>query len=371
MKKVWSLLLVMMLAMTAFMVGCSTDNGNESGDPGDQTGDALKVGFLYLGTENDGGFTQAQNNGRLALEDHFGDKVETLFVEQVAENTQDVKTAALNLIDQGCTVIIGGSYGFMDGMEKLAGEYPEVYFLHFSGSKSNDTNFDNFFGAMEEPRYLAGMVAGLMTETNQLGYVAAFPYAEVNIGINAFALGAQSVNPDVEVKVVYINSWYDPASEKAAAEALLAQGCDVIEQHCDTTGPILAAEAADAYAIGYNLDIRDVAPETFLTAPIWDYEKYYTYAVESIMNGTFKPESYYGHMSDGLVDLAPIADFVPQDVKDQVESVKKQIVDGEFEPFSGYIEYMDGSVLCEEGQTLTREEIWSITGVIKGVTATE
>jgi basic membrane protein A len=182
--------------------------------------------------------------------DYFDGRVATLIAENVSEEKQAVESAAMNMIDQGATVIIGTSYGYMDTLDAMAAQYPDITFLHFSGNKMNDTNFGNYFGAMEEPRYLAGMVAGMMTKSNKIGYVAAFPYTELLIGINAFTLGARAVNPDAEVKVVYTNAWVDAANEKAAAEALLAQGCDVLEQHCDTTGPQIAAEKAGAYAIG-------------------------------------------------------------------------------------------------------------------------
>lgn len=359
MKKIVALLLALL------MVFGFTACGNGGGDD-----EVTNVGFIYIGSANDGGFTQAHDEARQALEAHFDGAVKTYFVEEVAEDKEAVKTAALNLMDQGCTVIIACSFGFMDAMEELAAEYPDKYFLHFSGYKANDTNFDNFFGAMEEPRYLSGIAAGMMTETNVLGYVAAYPYTEVNIGINAFTLGAQSVNPDVEVKVVYINTWYDPAKEKQAAEALLAQGCDIIAQHCDTTGPIIAAQDAGAKSIGYNSDKGADFPETFITAPIWHHEAYYIQAVQAIMDGTFTPSSYYGNMADGYVDLAPFTAMVPQDVQDKVNEVKAQIIAGDFAPLSGRIEFNDGTLWCQEGQTLTRAEIWpSELKLVKGVTS--
>ena len=367
MKKVCIVLLAFVMAFG--LAACGGGGSGDAGDEGNAGEDTLWVGLIYIGPATDGGFTQAHDNGRAAMEGYFGGAVRTMVMENVPESTQDVKAAAQNMIDNGCEVIIANSYGFMDAMEELAEEYPDLYFLHFSGYKMNDTNFDNFFGAMEEPRYLSGMVAGLMTETNKLGYVAAFPYTEVQIGINAFALGAQSVNPDVEVNVIYINTWYDPADEKAAAEALLAQGCDVIAQHCDTTGPTLAAEAVGAYAIGYNLDNQHVAPETFLTAPVWNHGAYYISAVQAILDGTFTPTSYYGSMADGYVDISPFSDVVPADVRAEVERVKVEIMSGAFAPFSGKIDYADGRVLSEEGQTLGRGEIWEINDVVKGVNA--
>jgi len=364
MKKVLAIVLalVVVFSLSFGLTGCGSKDES----------DTLKVGFLYLGTANDGGFTQAQDEGRQAMEKHFDGKVKTVTVEEVDEDKDAVVTAGKNLIDQGCEVIIGGSYGFIDGMEELAKEYPDVYFLHFSGNKSNDTNFDNFFGAMEEPRYLCGIAAGMMTKTDEIGYVAAFPYTEVNIGINAFALGVQSVNPDAKVKVVYINTWYDPSKEKQAAQALLDEGCDILAQHCDTVGPSEAAKDAGAYSIGYNLDIGDKYPNTFITAPVWHYDAYFIPTIQKIMDGTFKPSQYYGTMADGFVDIASFGDFVPDNVKNKVEKVKESIVSGDFAPLSGKIEFANGKLWCKKGQTLTRKEIWlDDLPLVKGVTSSE
>ncbi len=361
------ILLMLTLVMVFALSACGDDKGGDA-----KKDDAIKVGFIFIGPVNDGGFSEAQNQGRLALEEQFKGEVETAYVEGVSEKKQDVKNAAINLMDQGCNVIVGCSYGYMDTLEELSKEYGDVKFLHFSGNKMNDTNFANHFGAMEEPRYLTGVLAGLTTKSNKIGYVAAFPYTEVQIGINAFALGVQSVNKDAVVKVVYINSWHDPANEKAAAEALLAQGCDVMAQHCDSMGPVTAAQKKGAYAIGYNLDKKDKAPDTFLTAPIWHHEVYFKKVIDSMKNDEFKPESYYGNMKDGYIGLSEINDkIVSKDVIDKVKAVEEKILNGELKPFSGKIEYSDGKILCKEGQTLTRDEIWQINGVIKGVEAVE
>lgn len=359
MKKILMLFASLLMVFSLF-AGC--------GYTGEET-DAIKVGFIYIGSVNDGGFTQAHDTGRIAMEQYFEGEVTTAYVENVSENSADVEAAALSLIDQGCNVIVGTSYGFMDALDRMAPEYPDVYFLHFSGNKMNDTNFSNYFGAMEEPRYLSGMLAGMMTKTDMIGYVAAFPYTEVQIGINAFALGVQSVNPDAIVKVVYINSWYDPAKETEAAESLLAVGCDVLTQHCDTTGPQIAAEEAGAYAIGYNLANPDAAPGAYLTAPIWNHSAFLIKVIESIQNGTFETESYYGTMADGYVMLAPMSDLVSDENKALVEDKQNAIINSDFAVFSGKIYNADGTVLCEEGQTLTREQIWQITQVIQGVQA--
>lgn len=365
MKKFLAVLLVLVLAMSA-LVGCG--GGNDTDEPTPSEGAELTVGFIYIGPATDGGFSEAQDRGRQAMEDYFDGKVATLKVENVPEEKQEVKSAALLMMDQGASVIIGTSYGYMDTLDELAAEYPDVKFLHFSGNKMNDTNFGNYFGAMEEPRYLAGIIAGMMTETNKIGYVAAFPYTELIIGINAFTLGAQSVNPDVEVKVVYTNAWVDAANEKQAAEALLAQGCDVLEQHCDTTGPQIAAEAAGAYAIGYNMDSRNAAPGAYLTAPIWHHEAYYIAQVQSILDGTWAPESYYGTMADGYVGLAEMTDLVPAEVQAEVKIVQDKILAGEFPIFTGPIKFNDGSTMVEEGQSLDRAQIWTMEKLVQGAT---
>lgn len=360
MKRILALLMVLALVMTS-LAGCG--DKKDDTNSGDATEPELTVGFIYVGPAKDGGFSEAQDRGRLAMEEHFEGKVKTLKMESVKEEAQAVKTAALNLMDQGATVIVATSFGFMEPINDLAKEYPDVKFMHFSGNMMNDTNFGNYFGAMEQPRYLSGIIAGMTTKTNKLGYVAAFDYNELIIGINAYTLGAQSVNPNVEVKVVYTNSWHDPALEKQSAEALLDQGCDVIAQHCDTAGPQTAAEAVGAYAIGYNMDSENAAPKAYLTAPIWNHSAYYIDQVQQILDGTWKPESYYGTMADDYVQLAPMTDNVSAEAKAKVEEVQKLIKSGEFDVFSAAdkdILYNDGSVMIPAGTTLTREDIWGL-----------
>jgi len=367
MKRLLSVLLI--LAMVFSFTACGgTEPEPEAEAP------ELTVGFIYIGTKNDGGFTQAHHEGTVAMEEYFDGKVKTIIKEGVSDlDKQATKEAALAMIDQGATVIVACSFGFMDAIDELANdpEYADIKFLHFSGFKMNDTNFGNYFGATEEPRYLTGIVAGMQTESNKLGYVAAFPYTEVQIGINAFTLGAQSVNPNVEVKVVYINSWYDPAQEKAAAEALLAQGCDVITQHCDTTGPQVAAAEKGAFAIGYNMDNSAVVPESFLTAAIWHHEKFLIPTIEAIMAGTWTPESYYGTMADGYVDLAPMTDLVPAETQAAVNEVKAKIEAGEFPIFVGPIYDNAGNLVVKEGETLDRDGIWKTNYLVKGVSAVQ
>jgi len=226
---------------------------------------------------------------------------------------------------------------------------------------------------MEEPRYLSGIIAGMQTTSNKLGYVAAYPYTEVKIGINAFALGAQSVNPDATVSVVYINSWYDPAMEKQAAEALLAQGCDVITQHADTPGPQLAAADAGAFAIGYNLDNSGLEglENAFLTAPVWHHENFLIPTVRAILDGNWAPESYYGTMAEGYISLAPLTKNVTAEARAQVGEVQAKIEAGTFPIFTGPIYDNQGNEVVAAGVSLDRAGIWEIEYQVKGVTASE
>lgn len=364
MKRLLLLSLSLALVLAMFLSGCGTkENAQESAEKPE-----VVAGFIYVGPIGDGGYTYAHDQGRLYLEKQLG--IKTIYKESVPETQQDVATAVKDLVDQGCNVIFATSFGFMDPIEKLASEYPDVKFMHCSGYKKNDTNFGNYFGAMEEARYLTGIVAGMKTESGKIGYVAAMPIPEVIRGINAFALGVQSVKPDATVSVVWTNTWYDPAKEKEAAKALLDKGCDIIAQHQDTTGPQLAAEEAGKFAIGYNTDSSKQVPGAFLTAPIWNWGPYYADQVQKIMNGTWKPESYYGGMKDGIVDIAPLTALAPEGAQAKVDEAKAKIIDGSLNIFSGPISDQTGAVKVAEGQTLTLDDLLSMKWFVKGVEGT-
>lgn len=366
MKKV--LVAILCVVMVLAFASCG---GDDSADKGD----TVKVGCIFIGSINDGGFSQCMNEGLEAAAKENG--MELIKKENVSDSdTQASKDAATNLIDQGCTVIVGCSYGFGDALNELAnsGEYDDVTFLHFSGPYQNKTNLENFFGSMEEARYLSGMAAAATSKTGTLGYVAAHPYTEVQIGINAFTLGAQAVDPDVEVKVVYINTWGDAELEKSAAEQLISEGCDVLTYHADSTATQLAAKEAGVYTTGWNYN-NNVAGDYYITAPYWDMSAYFNPTFAAILDGSFAPTgnepfSSYGSMQSGLIRIDDFGPAVPEDAVKQINEIKTKMENGEFKVFSGKIMYNDGTVLCKDGQELTDQEIWKINGEIEGVTAT-
>jgi len=326
---------------------------------------AVKAAFIYVGPPGDAGWTWAHDQGRQWAENETG--AETAFVESVPEGTADFGNYARDFIDQGFTLIVGTSFGYMDDMEALAAEYPDVVFDHVSGYKANFSNFGNTFGRMYEPRYLSGMVAGSATTTNHLGYVAAFPIPEVIRGINAFTLGVREVNPDAIVEVVWTSTWFDPVVEGDSAQALLDKGADVIAMHQDSTAAGEKAEAAGARWVSYNSDMSAFAPNAYLTAPVWNWGPRYVELIEQTEAGTYEGGYYWGSMADGIVDLAPIADDVDDSVKSAVAERKQQILDGTFHPFQGPINGQDGSAMVAAGETMADGDMLGIGCFVEGV----
>ncbi len=335
--------------------------GGDDGDPEDVT-----AAFVLVGPVGDAGWNWAHDQGRQYAEDQTG--ATTRFVESVPENAEDFKAVAVDFIEnEDANVIFGTSFGYMDPMLELADEYPDVVFEHASGFKMNDTNFGNFFGRMYQPRYLSGMAAGAMTESGQLGYVAAFPIPEVIRGINAFTLGVRETNPSAEVNVIWTFTWFDPAVEGDSAKALLETGADVIAMHQDSTAAGVAAQDAGARWVAYNSDMRDFAPDAFITAPVWNWGPRYAAIIEAVAEGTYTPGSYWGGMDDGIVDLAPLADDVPGDIADQIDAVADQIRDGEWDVFTGEIRDQDGNVRVAAGETMDDGSMLGMDWFVEGV----
>jgi len=372
MKKSIIVLMIFVLVV-GMLAGCSTSEApveeatEETTEEVTKTED-LTVGFVYVGPIGDGGWTYAHDQGRLELIDALG--VNTIYVESVPDSDASIESEIRNMVDQGAEVIFATSFGYMDHVEKLSKEYPEVTFFHCSGYKQTE-NMANYFGRMYQPRYLSGVVAGMKTEANKIGYVAAFPIPEVIRGINAFTLGVKSVNPDAEVEVVWTSTWYNPATEKEAAVSLLDGGADVITQHQDTVGPQQAAEESGAYSIGYNTDMREMAPKAYMTAPVWNWGPYYIEQVQNVIDGEFEAHAYWGGLEDEIVALDDLTDLAPEGAKEAVESAKESMINETFHVFDGPIKDQSGEVKVEAGETLTDEEMlnmmWFVDGVIGNI----
>ncbi len=318
----------------------------------------LKIGVIHIGNPADGsGYTYAHDLGIQGMQANLGlEDSQIVRKNNVSDGDPTAtETAIRECIEEGCNVIFGTSWGYMDTMEALAEEFPDVVFSHGTGYKNNGKNMNNYFGRIYQARYLSGIVAGMSTKTNLIGYVAAMgsENSEVTGGIDAFALGVASVNPDAKVYVKVTNSWYSPTEETNCAVALIAEGCDVIAQHCDTPNPQLEAEKAGVYGIGYNTDMSIDAPKATLTSVIWNWSAYYTEAVKELIDGTWDCSNYYGGMAEGLVDISPLnSDIVADGIAEKVEEARKSIMDGSFNVFDGVMEANDGSTVGLEGSTL-------------------
>lgn len=366
MKKLLSMLLTLTLVMAMF-AGCGDATTDDSGSNDNAGGDAavmeaiakedVKVGVIHITDPAEGsGYTYTHDLGIQGMQANLELSDDQIVRKNNVNDTDPtaIETAILECIEEGCNIIFATSWGYMDTVEAVAAEYPEVYFAHGTGYKSNGTNFTNYFGRIYQARYLAGIAAGLKTESNKIGYVAAMGQdnAEVTGGVNAFAMGIYSVNPDAEVYVKVTNSWFDPEGETAAAKALIAEGCDVISQHCDTPNPQLAAEEAGVWGVGYNSDMSKDAPKAVLCSVMWDWSAYYTAQVQSIIDGTYTGENYFGGMTEGLVKLSDLSDFNDPEAAAKIEEAEAKILDGSFNVFDGVIETNDGSTVGEEGKTL-------------------
>jgi basic membrane protein A len=272
----------------------------------------------------------------------------------------EVETAILECIAEGANIILALSWANGEVCEKLAMEFPNVVFAHATGAKFNDTNFTNYFGRIYQARYLSGIVAGFKTKSGRIGYVAAMgkDNSEVSGGLNAFALGVEHVKPDAKVYVKVTHSWFDPMGETDAARALIAEGCDVIAMHCNTAHPLIAAEKAGIWGIGYNSNMSVEAPGAALTSVIWNWGAYYTSLVQSIIDGTFTTTPYFGGLAEGMVDLAPLnEDLTAPGTAEAVEEGRRRIVEGGFNVFDGILETNDGRTVGKEGATLQDSEI--------------
>ncbi|WP_373085246.1 BMP family ABC transporter substrate-binding protein [Sneathiella sp.] len=344
---------------TAAIVGSLLIGGAAAAD------EKAKVGFIYVGPVGDFGYTHRHDVGRQDMQKALNDKVETGFVESVKEGP-DAERVIRKMASEGYKLIFTTSFGFMNPTLKVAKQFPDVKFEHATGYKRAD-NVATYSARFYEGRYVVGKIAGKMTKTNVIGYVGSFPIPEVVRGINAATLAARSVNPDVVVKVAWVNSWYDPGREGDAAKALIDQGADVILQHTDSAAPMQVAESRGVWAVGQASDMAKFAPNWQLTAIIDDWGGYYIERTNAMLDGTWKSEDTWGGFKSGMVKLAPYNKKLPEEVVKLAEDTRKGIEDGSIQPFAGPFNKQDGSVGAAEGTALDDGTLLGMNWYVEGI----
>lgn len=316
----------------------------------------IKVGVLYISDPAEGsGYSYTNDLGIQGMQENLGLSSDQIVRKIVDDSDAQATEASIReCIDEGCNVIFSTSWGYMETTAAMAEEYPDIYFSHGTGYMSNGKNFNNYFGRIYQARYLSGIVAGMNTKSNLIGYVAAqdSSNSEVTGGIDAFAIGVASVNPDAKINVIITNSWYDPEKEEAASRQLLDMGCDVMAQHCDTAYPQTLAQERGVYGIGYNSDMSKETPDSCLTSVIWNWSAYYTSAVKSIIDGSWDGSNYYGGMAEGLVGITNLASFAAEGTQEKVDEATAAILSGQSNVFDGVMTTNTGETIGQEGSTL-------------------
>ncbi|CDE69662.1 BMP family ABC transporter substrate-binding protein [Jutongia sp.] len=370
-KRIWKKA-AMLLSATLLLTGCgagksgtpddyATNKGYEedTAQKGSSDGIAkedIKVGVLYLSDPSEGsGYSYTHDLGVKGMQENLllsDDQIERKIVDDSDEKATE--KAIEECVADGCNIIFTTSWGYMQVTADMAEKYPDVYFSHGTGYMSNGKNFNNYFGRIYQARYLSGIVAGMNTKDNKIGYVAAqdSSNSEVTGGIDAFAIGVESVNPKAKIYVDVTNSWYDEKKEKKASERLLNMGCDVMTQHCDTPYPQTLAQEKGVYGIGYNSDMSKETPDSCLTSVIWNWSAYYTSAVKSIIDGTWDGSNYYGGMAEGLVSITDLASFAAEGTQQKVDEATAEILSGDNNVFDGVLVTNTGKKIGKKGKTL-------------------
>ncbi|MFI0395393.1 BMP family ABC transporter substrate-binding protein [Paracoccus jiaweipingae] len=327
----------------------------------------LKVGFIYVGPVGDGGWSYQHDLGRQAIEAEFGDKVKTTFVESVPEGA-DAERVLTQLALEGNKLIFATSFGFMDAVQNVAKKFPDVKFEHATGYKTAE-NVAAYDARFYEGRAVLGTIAGRMTRSNKIGYIGSFPIPEVIQGINSSFIHARKVNPDVQMKVVWAYTWFDPTKEADAAAALIAEGVDVILQHTDSTAPLAKAQAAGVIGFGQASDMANFAPSPRVSSIIDNWSPYYVKRVGQVLDGTWQSQHVWLGIGDGEVVIGDITEAVPADVKAEALALKAQIASGDYHPFTGPLNKQDGSAWLADGQTATDEELAGMGFFVEGIEA--
>ena len=361
------------VAATAALVGCGKkeDSAATAASASSESAVAakparLKIAFAYVGPVGDAGWTFAHNKGRLAVEKEFGDKVDTTFVEKVPEGP-DAERVIRDLVGQGNKLVFGTTFGYMEPMLKVAADNKDVKFEHGTGYKTAE-NMRTYDSRTYEGAYMAGVIAGSMTKTNTLGVVGSIPIPEVIRNINSFTLGAQSVNPKIKTKVVWVNGWFDPPKETEGAQSLINQGADVLFQNTDSPAVLKTAQDKGKRAFGWDSDMTAYAPEAHLASAIIKWAPYYIKATRDALEGKWKGgEASWWGVKEGAIDIVSISDNVPAETKAQVEKVKAGLKDGSFAIWKGPIVGSDGKEVLAKDVIADDKFLGGVNFYVKGV----
>lgn len=325
----------------------------------------MKVGFVYVGPIGDHGWTYQHDQGRKKLEEHFGGKVKTSYVENVPEGA-DAERVIRQLARTGHKVIFTTSFGYMNATAKVAKQFPGVVFEHATGYK-RDKNLGTYLSVTYEGRYISGFVAANMSKTGKVGYIASFPIPEVVRDINSVMLGMQRVNPKAELVVIWVNTWFDPGKERSTAEVMMDQGVDVIIQHTDSPAAMQAANARGKYAVGQASDMEHFGPKAHLLSVVNDWSNHYIKTVQEVMDGSWKPKDYWGGMADDVIRIPKFSEAIPDDVVAEAKSLMDGIKKGTFHPFTGPIKDQTGKVRVPAGKTMTNAELAGMNWYVEGI----
>ncbi|MBH8564107.1 BMP family ABC transporter substrate-binding protein [Nostoc sp. CENA67] len=325
----------------------------------------LKVGFVYVGPVGDFGWTYSHDLGRREMESNLQDKVKTTFVESVNEGA-DAERVIRQLALDGNKLIFTTSFGYMNPTIKVAKDFPNIFFEHCTGYK-RAANVGTYLGRFEETRYLTGMIAGKMTKSNVIGFIGAYPIPEVIRGICAFTQGLRATNPQAKVRVLWVQSWYDPAKEREAAQALVNLGADVLTQHTDSAAAVQLAEEKGIYAFGYNTDMSKFGAKAHLTSAINKWGKFYTDQALAVINGTWKSQEVWDGIGQGMVDLSPMNQAIPADVQQLVNAKREELIKGIAHPFDGPVKDQKGVVRVPKGKVLNDKDQLAMDWYVEGV----
>ena len=368
-KKMAALFTACTMAVAA--AGCSNGPATTTAGSGGSSGSPVGVGFIFVGTKDDYGYNQAAYKASLDVEQRFGDKINVFRSENIPETSEATRVLE-QMLQQGATVLFPTSYGHLDPALDAAEENPNCVFFHQGGLKTSE-NLGTYFGTIWESFYLAGIAAGSTTKSSKLGFITSFAIPQIMLNINAFTLGAKSVNPEITTTVIFTGDWSDPALQTDAVNSLADGGCDVIATHQDSTKTIVElCESKGIYVCGCHADAGELAPTHWLTAPVWNWSDLFVDMTQTALDGKFKGSvydgKYRGGLKEGVIDIAPYGSAVSAELREKIDTAKKQMIDGTLFAFEGEIKDRDGNVRIAAGTRPSVDELetcdWFVEGVI-------